>query len=126
VTVYERLGGDAGVTRLLDELYRRALADPLFVPFFQNIDLERFKSRQHAFVSQAVGGPQQYAGPPLVQSHAHLRIEQRHFDGFIEHLRCALQDIGAPDDLTALLLDQVRPLGVVIVNASSAAAGDPR
>jgi len=116
LTNYERIGGDAGVTALLERLYQRAVADPLFAPFFQSTNIERLKERQHAFISQAIGGPQRYAGPPLAVSHAHLRIEQHHFDAFVDHMKGALQDLGAPADLADQLMAQVHPLSAVIVN----------
>ena len=120
MTVYDRLGGEAAVAALLEGLYVRALADPLFTPFFEKIDIERLKAHQFAFISQAVGGPQQYSGPSLVEAHARLRIEQRHFDAFVEHLRGALQEIGAADDVTAEVMSQVTPLSGIIVNHRAA------
>ena len=116
MTLYERLGGEPAVATLLEELYVRALADPLFTPFFEKIDMPRLKAHQFAFISQALGGPQLYSGPTLVQAHVGLRIEQRHFDAFVEHLGSALREIGAADDLTVEILAQVTPLSGVIVN----------
>ena len=85
-------------------------------PFFEKIDLQRLKVHQFAFISQALGGPHPYAGPSLVQAHAGLQIEQRHFDGFVAHLRTALRQIGAGDDLAAEIMSNVTPLSGVIVN----------
>ena len=116
MTLYERLGGEAAVAALLEELYVRALADPLFIPFFEKTDIERLKSHQFAFISQALGGPHPYSWPSLVQAHAGLRIEQRHFDAFVEHLQGSLREIGASDDLAADFLSHVTPLSAVIVN----------
>lgn len=116
MTLYERLGGESAVAALLEELYLRALGDPLFTPFFEKIDLQRLKSHQFAFISQALGGPHPYSAPSMVQAHAGMRIEQRHFDAFVAHLRSALREIGAGDDLAAQILSNVTPLGPVIVN----------
>jgi hemoglobin len=120
MTLYERLGGEAAVAALLEELYVRVLADPLFTPFFKKIDMQRLKAHQFAFTSQALGGPHPYSWPSLVQAHAGFRIEQRHFDAFVEHLRRSLREIGATDDLSAEILLLVTPLGGVIVNHASA------
>jgi len=115
MTLYERLGGEPAVAALLEGLYVRALADPLFTRFFEKIDIVRLKRHQFAFISQAVGGPHQYSGPSLLQAHAGLGIEQRHFDAFVEHLRGALQEIGAADDVTAEIMSKVTPLSAIIV-----------
>jgi hemoglobin len=102
MTAYERLGGEAGVNALMDGLYVRALADPLLSSFLAGVDIDRLKSRQLAFVSQATGGPHQYVGS-LPQAHARLRIEQRHFDAFVQHMREALQDLGTDTALVSEL-----------------------
>ena len=120
MTLYERLGGEPAVQALLEALYVRALGDPLFMPFFANIDMRRLKTHQFAFISQALGGPHPYSWPSLAQAHAGLRIEQRHFDAFVDHLRSALQEIGAADDLSAQILSMVTPLSGVIVNHATA------
>jgi hemoglobin len=119
MTLYERVGGEAEVAALIDELYARALADPLFTPFFEKIDLQRLKSHQFAFTSQALGGPHPYPWPSLMQAHAGLRIEQRHFDGFVAHLRSSLGEIGASDDLATEIMTNVTPLSGLIVNQKS-------
>jgi len=116
MTLYERLGGEAAVAALIEQLYVRVLADALFTPFFEKIDLERLKAHQFAFTSQALGGPHPYSWPSLVQAHAGLRIEQHHFDAFVDHLRGSLRAIGAADDLSAEILSMVTPLSGVIVN----------
>jgi len=74
----------------MDGLYVRVLADPLLSSFLAGVDMDRLKSRQFAFVSQATGCPHQYVGS-LPQAHARLRIEQRHFDAFAKHMRGVLQ-----------------------------------
>jgi hemoglobin len=116
MTLYERLGGEVAVEALIEALYVRALADPLFAPFFAKIDLQRLKSHQFAFTSQALGGPHPYSWPSLMQAHAGLRIEQHHFDAFVDHLRGSLRAIGAADDLSAEILSMVTSLSGVVVN----------
>ena len=118
MTAYERLGGEAGVIALLDSLYLRAVADPLLSPFLAGINIDRLKSSQFAFVSQATGGPHQYVGS-LLQAHARLRIEQRHFDAFAAHMRAALQDLGEGDVLINELMSMVQAVRPLIVNAAS-------
>ena len=122
MTLYDRLGGEPAVAALLEGLYKRALADPLFTSFFANLDMERLKAHQFAFISQALGGPHQHPGPSLQDAHSRLRIEQRHFDAFVEHLRGALQELDAADDVMAEILPRVAALGPMIVNSRQRAA----
>jgi hemoglobin len=94
------------------------LADPLLSPFLADIDIVALKSRQVAFVSQAIGGPHKYEGS-LAEAHARLRIEQRHFDAFTKHMEAALQDLRAKDALISELVSMVQGVRPVIVNSSS-------
>jgi truncated hemoglobin YjbI len=48
-----------------------------------------------------------------------MRIEQRHFDAFVTHLRSALQEIGAGDQVATEIMAQVTPLSGIIVNTPS-------
>jgi truncated hemoglobin YjbI len=116
MALYEQLGGEAAVNELMDGLYIRALADPLLAPFLADIDVTALKSRQVAFVCQAIGGPQEYVGS-LAEAHARLQIEQRHFDAFAKHMEGALQDLGATDAVISDLMRMVRAVRPVIVNS---------
>jgi hemoglobin len=119
MSIYERLGGEPAVAALLEGLYVRVLIDPTLIPLLENIDIERLKAQQFAFISQAVGGPHQYKGPSLPQAHARLRIEQRHFDAFVAHLRDTLRELGAAEDITAEIMSRVEPLSSLVVNTPS-------
>ena len=117
MTIYERFG-ESAVAVLLDGLYVRAVADPLLMPFLDGIDIPRLKQQQYTFISQAIGGPHVYSGPPLPVAHARLNIEDRHFTAFIQHLESALrEDLNSPDDMTAEILGRVNALRPVILNS---------
>ncbi len=119
MTMYEQLGGTAAVAALLDGLYARALDDPLLKPFLENLDIERLKQQQFAFLSQAMGGPDRYTGPSLKAAHARLRVENRHFDAFVGHVRVILKQLGATDNLSAEILLRVTSVRAEIVNTAT-------
>lgn len=122
MTVYERLGGEAAITALLEGLYSRGFADPLLAPLLEGIDTQRLKAHQFAFLSHVLGGPATYAVPDLARVHARLPIEQRHFDACMRHVDSALEEIGAPDDLRAELVANVSKLSNVIINTQVSVA----
>jgi hemoglobin len=117
MTIYVRLGGEPAVAALLEGLYVRALADPLIAPILEKIDIQRLKAHQFAFISQAMGGPHPYSGASLQQAHGRLKLEQRHFDAFVGHLRNTLREIGAADDVVMEIMSRVTPLSSMIVQA---------
>jgi hemoglobin len=93
-TLYARLGGEPGVSRLLMDFYGNVLSDPLLAPFFENVEMEKLVSMQKELFSSALGGPHTYSGRPLKEVHAGRGITLQHFQRFREHLLTTLQDAG--------------------------------
>ena len=120
MTLYERIGGEGAITVAVEKFYVRVLADPMLVPFFGNVDMPRLKRHQFAFLSQALGGPKQYAGASMAKAHAKLRIERRHFDAVATHLVETLRELGVPEELIGEVADAVTPLAREIVNTAEA------
>ena len=119
-TVYEQLGGAVAVTAAVDMFYQRVLADPLLKTFFAAVDMESLKSQQIDFFTQALGGPADYRGPNMKQAHAHLQIQQAHFDRVAGHLVDTLSALEVPQNLIDTVVSAVGPLAVDIVNTPGA------
>ncbi len=116
-TLYERIGGDAALNVAVDRFYDRVLADPDLAPFFTGISMQRLRGHQHAFLSQALGGPRKYSGAAMARAHARLSITQQHFDLVATHLVGTLRELGVPEDLIGEVASAVTPLATDIVNA---------
>ena len=92
-SLYERVGGEAGVIRLIDIFYQRVLADPELSPFFAHIPMEKLRRMQVEFFTSALGGPLQYSGRPLAHVHQGHGITKAHLRRFTEHLLATLQSL---------------------------------
>ena len=113
-TLYERVGGEAGVGRLVEAFYARVLADPELSPFFAQVPMDKLRRMQVEFFSSALGGPLQYAGRPLAHVHQGRGITKEHLRRFTEHLLATLatlqlnpQDIQSIYDRIALEADEI-------------------
>jgi len=93
-SLYERLGGEKALERLLDRFYHRVTHDPEIGHYFTHVPIERIKMMQQEFFSMATGGPVTYSGRPLSQVHRHLAISRREFQRFTEHLITTLNEEG--------------------------------
>lgn len=103
-SLYELLGGDEGVAAVVDEMYRRVLADAELAPFFAKADMRRLKKMQTAFIAAMVDGPNQYTGAELTQIHRQRGIERQHFSRFCNHMLDALTAHGlAPNKVDQVL-----------------------
>lgn len=111
----QRLGGKAAIAAALDEFYSRVLADAQLKGFFAGVEIKRLISQQQAFFTQALGGPARYRGPSMKQAHAHLPIEQKHFERVAVHLSGTLAMLGVPPALMDEVMAAVAPLAGEIV-----------
>lgn len=83
--LFERIGGERGVTAMVDAFYRRVLADSELSPFFQGVGMDRLRNMQNQFFSVALGGPVFYTGHPISHAHEGLGIKPKHLQIFLEH-----------------------------------------
>lgn len=117
--LYELLGGEAALRAVIAEFYKRVQADTRLTSFFKNTDMARLQERQLQFFTQALGGPANYKGPDMRRAHAHLHIEQFHFDRVASHLVDTLAAFNVPSDLATMVIETVAPLSKEIVNTQS-------
>jgi hemoglobin len=92
-TLYDRAGGEAGVTKLVDIFYQRVLNDPELSPFFAHIPMAKLRRMQVEFFSSALNGPLHYSGRPLAHVHQGHGITKAHLRRFTEHLLATLQSL---------------------------------
>src|SRR5688500_3550235 len=97
-SLFERIGGENAVLAAVDLFYEKVLADELVGPFFQELDMKVQTRKQVSFMTWAFGGPEEFRGRPLRESHAKLVSERglsdAHFDRVAEHLEASLEELG--------------------------------
>jgi hemoglobin len=121
-SLYERLGGAPAIEAVVDELYRRILADPELAPFFARVNLRSQKSRMCTFVTMVTGGPAEYRGRDMASAHRRHAVEDRHFDMVAGHLVDALDAVGADPAAANDLVTMVATLRGDIVNVKTVPA----
>jgi hemoglobin len=122
MTLYDQIGGKPAISAAVERFYVRVLADPMLAPFFEKVDIPRLKAHQLAFLSQTLGGPQQYSGAAMARAHARLSIEQRHFDAVATPLVETLRELGVNEEIVAGVVTAIAPLAQQIVNTVGAAS----
>ncbi len=93
-TLYDRIGGEAAVSRLIDRFYERVLADPELAPFFASTSMDTLRRMQREFLGKALDGPQVYTGLSLAQAHSGRGITLHHFSRFAQHMVDTLRELG--------------------------------
>lgn len=91
-SLYEQVGGEAGIEKLVGLFYKRVLSDPELGPFFEQTDTDKLKRMQKEFFSEALGGPPFYSGRSMREVHAGRGIKKSHLRRFTAHLMATLED----------------------------------
>ena len=107
MTLYERLGGEAGVAVLIDRFYAKVLADPELSPVFAGAAMDHVRRMQREFVATALGGPTRYGGQSLRRAHDGKGITTRHFYLFARKLLESLDEMGLPRDDVYAVVDRI-------------------
>lgn len=103
-SIYEQIGGEAAVDTAVDIFYRKMLLDSRVASFFETVDMDRQRSKQKAFLTMVLGGPNAYTGRDMRTAHAGLvqrGLSDLHVDVVIEHLGATLKELGVADSQIA-------------------------
>lgn len=120
--LFERIGGQPTVDRLVDLLYEGIDDDDQLRPLFGR-DLDGGKARQRMFFAEWLGGPRRYsedAWTNLTLSHDGKPITQALAGRWLGHFRRALQAAVTADSDRRTIFGHVRPLATALVNRPAA------
>ncbi|MHB1951785.1 MAG: group I truncated hemoglobin, partial [Acidiferrobacteraceae bacterium] len=70
VTLYERLGGQEGIRRIVEEVWRLHLANPDISPRYARSNGAEVVRHVTDFLCAGTGGPQHYRGRSMRDAHA--------------------------------------------------------
>ena len=103
ITLYERLGGIYPVAAVIDDFIDRIMTDPILNAnpnirgAHDQMTAAGFKYLVTEFSCMAMGGPQQYTGRSMYDSHVHLRMTNHEWDSFMHALDQSLYKFNIPE-----------------------------
>ena len=98
LSLYHRLGGEARVRKIVNDILDKNLSNPLIGHHFRSIDMNKLKQLVFEFFSMGTGGPHQYTGRDMRTSHANLNITEQDFEIANEDTLAALEENGVSDE----------------------------
>jgi hemoglobin len=111
-SLYERLGGEAGVAAIANSLIDRVAADPRIGGSFKDTNLAHIKKMLAEQICELSGGPCRYSGDSMKETHAGHHISEADFYGMVTDLRDILHErhvsMGATNELLRLLAPMKR------------------
>jgi hemoglobin len=109
-TLWDRLGGEAGVGKVIDDFVATASKDPK-VDFDRGgkykLDVPMLKKRLVELVSAVSGGPLKYTGKSMKDAHKGMWITNEEFDAAKKDLADALKKNNVKDEDAKLVLEVV-------------------
>jgi hemoglobin len=115
-TLYDRLGGEPAITKVVDDFVGMAASDPKVnfarkgTPMEWNASAENvamLKKHLVQFIATAAGGPQKYEGRDMKSAHKGMGISDVEFTAIAADLVAALDKNGVPqkekDELMAVV-----------------------
>ncbi len=102
--MYQSVGGDAGLTVLVDNFYQRLWSDSSLDTYFAGIDRDALKQHQRMFLTYVLGGPTNWGGQPLTGAHAQLNITHEAFDTVAHHLLLTLEELDIDRPLIRIIM----------------------
>ena len=109
-TLYDALGGQANLVRIVDALLRRNLADDRIKHTFDDTNIDRLKGLLVAQFCELSGGPCVYRGRDMRKSHSGLRLTTAHFNALVENLQAAMDENNVPFRTQNRLLALLAPM----------------
>jgi hemoglobin len=101
-SLYERLGGVYSIASVVDDFIDRIMVDPrlnsnpLVDEAHHRVSPAGFKYLVTEMSCWATGGPQQYSGRTMHESHAHLKITGEEWVAFMEDLNDTFDKFQVP------------------------------
>jgi hemoglobin len=115
-TLYDRLGGEEGVKKIVDDFVTRAMNDPrvnwnrkgvtkggvlhrdqsvTWNPSQEKID--EMKKHIAQFIALSTGGPSHYDGKEIKGTHAGMKISNPEFDAAVGDMKATLDNLRVPE-----------------------------
>jgi hemoglobin len=108
--VYEEFGEKPGLVTLMDDLMINLVADPRTRPFFASADQKHIKMELVDQFCVILGGPCEYTGKSMKESHKKLPIDEASFNALVEDLQLAMDKSKIPFRAQNKLLQKLAPM----------------
>ena len=101
-SLYERLGGEDAIAAVVDEFIDVLSSDdvlnanPAIKEARDRAHPDELKAKVTALVCQVTGGPQEYTGRPMKESHADMNISGTEWDQMVEDFIMVLDGFNVP------------------------------
>lgn len=113
---YEDLGGARGIEAIVDAFLAELARDEAIVGRFARTDIDRFRRLLVEQFCALSGGPCEYTGDSMYESHRTMGIAPGDMDALVRDLIDAMNTVGTPLGAQNRLLGRLAPMYADIVD----------
>lgn len=106
-TLYDKYGGFATVSKLVQEFYNKVAESEELAPYFAGVDTQQLIDHQTKFFSDILGGPVKYTGKELKIVHASMGITEEAFAEVADLLEETLEDMDVEEGAIETIMEIV-------------------
>ncbi len=93
-SLFERLGGEQGVRKIVNDVLDKNYSNPIISHHFRLIDMDKLKQSVFEFFSMGTGGPHTYHGKDMGTAHSNLKINEEEWASGSDDMLWALDKNG--------------------------------
>ena len=114
-TLYEQLGGDAGINNIVENLVQEIGRDQQVFHYFAEARVSRFKENLIEHFCAISDGPCSYTGDNMIDIHTGMNINEKDFNHLVDLLIKAMDTEGIPHRIQNQLIARLAPLRKEII-----------
>jgi len=98
-TLYDRLGGRAGIDRLVDRIVDLHLENEVVGPRYRALDAEavdRAREKVKEFLAAGSGGPVEYTGRSMLEAHTGMNVSATEYVAVVDDILQAMNEMDYP------------------------------
>jgi hemoglobin len=115
-SLYRDLGGQAGITRIVEGMLLNIAGDPRIVRHFKKIDIVRLRDKLVEQLCAEAGGPCVYTGDSMEESHKGQNLTPSDFNALVENLQAAMTAQGIAIPAQNRLLARLAPMRAQVID----------
>ena len=109
-SLYDEIGGHQTLNTIYGIAITRIYTDPVIGHYFKGVPKKHLRDQLVLQTCELIGGPCEYDGKSMIESHKGLGIKEREFYILVEYVQGAMRDVGLTYQQENRILKQLAPI----------------
>ena len=109
-SLYDEIGGHKTLNTIYGVAITRIYTDPVIGHYFKGVPKKHLRDQLVLQTCELIGGPCEYDGKSMEESHKDLNIKEREFYILVEYVQGAMSDVGLTYQQENRILKKLAPI----------------